>query len=99
MAEDHIRKRRHIRFQPDSGDYVQIDKDPNSLEFNFQEVALLVEESPLGGFSIACLKTVELAMGNVHRFKVGKMSPLKAEVVWARDLDEKLARYGLRFLE
>jgi len=97
--QDHNDKRKYIRFEPDSGDFVQIDKNPLSSEFQFQEVALLVEESPMGGFGIACLRTVGLVKGTVYRFKVGKMAPLKAEVVWERILDDKVVRYGLRFLE
>jgi hypothetical protein len=42
---------------------------------------------------------VGLAKGAVYRFKVGKMAPLRAEVVWERVLDDKVIRYGLRFLE
>ncbi len=97
--EDQSDKRKYIRFEPDSGDFVQIDKNSQSGEFHFQEVALLVEESPMGGFSIACLRSVGLMKGAVYRFKVGKMAPLKAEVVWERILDDKVVRFGMRFLE
>ncbi|MCX6130769.1 MAG: hypothetical protein NTX25_17130 [Proteobacteria bacterium] len=99
MVENPSAKRRFIRFEPDSGDYVQIDKDPEGASFTCHEVALLVEESPMGGCSIACLKSIRLSKGSIYRFKVGKMSPLKAEVVWIRELDDKLERCGLRFLE
>jgi len=97
--EDQSDKRKYIRFEPDSGHFVQIDKNPNSTEFQFKEVALLVEESPMGGFGIACLRSVGLIKGSIYRFKVGKMAPLKAEVVWEHILDDKVVRFGLRFLE
>lgn len=97
--QDYSDKRKYIRFEPDGGDFVQIDKNPLSSDFKFQEVALLIEESPVGGFSIACLSTVGLVKGTVYRFKVGKMAPLKGEVVWERILDDKISRYGIRFLE
>lgn len=97
--EDNSDKRKYIRFEPDSGDFVQIDKNPVSQEFQFQEVALLVEESPMGGFGLVCLRSVGLVKGSIYRFKVGKMAPLKAEVVWERILDDKVVRLGLRFLE
>ncbi len=96
---DHNDKRKYIRFEPDNGDFVQIDKNAQSTEFHFQDVALLVEESPMGGFGIVCLQSVGLTKGSVYRFKVGKLAPLKAEVVWERILDDKVVRYGLRFLE
>jgi hypothetical protein len=97
--QDSNDKRKYLRFEPDGGDFVQIDKNPSSTDFQFQEVALLVDESPLGGFSIACLSTVGLVKGSVYRFKVGKMAPLQGEVVWERILDDRIARYGIRFLE
>ncbi len=97
--EENNDKRKYIRFEPDSGDFVQIDKNPHSSEFHFQEAALLVEESPMGGFGLVCLRSVGLTKGNVYRFKVGKMAPLKAEVMWERILDDKVVRVGLKFLE
>ena len=97
--EDSSDKRKFIRFEPDGADFVQIDKSTHSSGFEFQGVGLLVEESPMGGFSIACLRSVGLIKGSVYRFKVGKMAPLKAEVVWERILDDKIVRFGLRFLE
>ncbi len=97
--EDFRVKRKYIRFEPDSGDFVQIDKNPQSMEFQSQEVGLLVEESPMGGFGLVCLRSVGLATGSIYRFKVGKLAPLKAEIVWERILDDKVARYGVRYLE
>ncbi len=97
--EDQAFRRRYIRSDPDSGDFVKIDRDAERTTFEFQEVALLVEESPMGGFGIACLRSLGLKVGGVHRFAVGKMAPLKAEIVWERALDEKIVRFGLRFLE
>ena len=99
MTDKQEHNRRYIRFEPDSGDYVQIDKDPNGSSFHCHEVALLVEESPMRGFSVACLKSIGLTMGTVYRFKVGKLAALKAEVVWIRELDDKLVRCGMRYLE
>ena len=99
MVENSVTKRRHIRFDPDSGDYVQIDHKLEGTEFTCQHVALLIEESPMGGCSIACLKSVGLIKGTTYRLKVGRLSPLLAEVMWTRELDDKLMRCGLRFLE
>lgn len=91
--------RKHIRFSPDSTDYVQIDTDPDRAEFSFENVGLLVEESPIGGCSLVCLKSLNLKTGVVIRAKVGRLQPLKSEVVWVRSLDEQVERIGLKFLE
>lgn len=92
-------KRRYLRSKPDPKDYVQIDLDPNREEFNFQHVGLLVEESPMGGCGIICLAEVGLTDERIVCLKVGRMAPLKAQVVWCRKLDEDVFRYGLKFLE
>lgn len=96
---NYANQRRHIRARPDATDYVQIDKNPDNANFNLDAVALLVEEAPMGGFGVVCLKSVGLEKGVVYRFKVGRMAALKAEVVWTKELDEDIIRAGLRFLE
>lgn len=90
--------RKYIRFEPDSGDFVQIDREVDRHEFLFQEAALLVDESA-GGFSVVCLRSLGFVSGQCVRVKVGRMAPLKAESVWIRELDDKVVRMGFRFLE
>lgn len=92
-------QRRHIRAKPDACDYVQIDKNPDNPDFHADAVALLVEEAPMGGCGIVCLKNVGLEKGQVYRVQVGRMAPLRAEVVWTKVLDGDILRAGLRFLE
>lgn len=91
-------QRKYIRAKPDDSEYAQIDMNIEG-EFSFQYAALIIEESPMGGCSIACLEKVGLSKGIVCRIKVGHMAPLKAEVVWERRLDQEVIRYGLKFLE
>ena len=91
-------KRRYIRAAPDANEYVQIDPKTEG-EFEFAYAALVVEESPLGGCSIVCLKSLNLEVGTKCRMKVGHMSPLLSEIMWETPLDELVVRYGVKFLE
>ena len=95
---DGANTRKYIRFGPDAGDFVQIDKNPDRDAFEFQEAALLVDES-MGGFSIVCLKSIGLRKGEMYRVKVGRIAPLKAEILWERDLDDRVVRLGFRFVD
>ncbi len=90
--------RKYIRFGPDAGDFVQIDKNLNQQEFEFQDAALLVDES-MGGFSVVCLRSVGLTVGATYRVKVGRIAPLKAELLWEKELDDKVLRMGFRFID
>lgn len=92
-------KRRFIRFEPDVGDYAQIDKSPGEGDFKVDSIALIVDEAPYGGCSLVCLKNAGMEKGAIHRFKIGKLAVMRAEVVWVRDVDDKVVRIGLRFLD
>jgi hypothetical protein len=62
-------------------------------------VAMILEESPMGGCGLAMQITPDLKPGVKVRAKVGKLAPLLAEVVWVRVLDDRVMRVGLRYLE
>ena len=91
-------RRKYIRAAPDPNEYVQIDHNLDG-DFSFDYAGLVVEESPLGGCSIVGLKSVGLQVGDHRRMKVGHMAPLRSEVVWLKELDEQVFRYGIKFLE
>lgn len=90
--------RKYMRVPPDPTEYVQIDLSVDG-EFKFSYAALVVEESPMGGCSIVCLESVGLDVGTKCRMKVGSISPLLSEIVWATKLDDHIIRYGVKFLE
>ena len=90
--------RKYMRVPPDPNGFVQIDLKTDGA-FNFSYAALIVEESPMGGCSIVCLSSVGLKVGTVCRMKVGNMSPLRVEVVWARELEDNIERFGIKYLE
>ena len=91
-------RRKYIRALPDDNEYVEVDMAVEG-EFTFRFPALIIEVSPMGGCSITCLQRFGLKKGMVCRMKLGQMAPLKSEIVWERDLDEEVSRYGIKFLE
>ena len=99
--EEHTERysRRHLRSPPDPTDFAQIDLDADPGKFTFQYVGLIKEEAPMGGCSIVCLESVGLSQGKKLRIKVGRMSPVMAEIVWNRKIDEGVYSYGVKFLE
>jgi hypothetical protein len=96
---DASNKRRHIRFTPDPLDYAQISLDLDAATFTPDFVALIVEESPMGGCGLAMLQTDRVVSGTKLLAKVGRLTPLRSEVVWVRKVDDHIMRLGLRFLE
>lgn len=91
--------RKHIRAIPDPTDFAQIDTDPDRDEFLFEYVALIREEAPMGGCGIICIETVPLKQDQRIKIKVGRLDPLRAEVVWVKKIDEGILSLGIRFLE
>ena len=93
-------KRRRIRFRPDPLDYCQIDSRSESSEpFVPDSVAIVVDEEPMGGCGVVMLDTHRLVVGSLCRIKVGRLDPLRAKIVWRRDLEAGIVRVGFEFLE
>ena len=92
-------RRRYLRFPPEPAEYAQIDKRVDAETFEFQYVALIVEESPLGGCGLAMLDWVGLEVGDMCRVRLGNLEPLIAEIIWRKPLEGAIIRYGVKFLE
>lgn len=93
-------KRRLIRFPGDPLEIALLDFGAEDRPFTPQEVALIIEEAPMGGCSLAVSRGSEyLSEGRRCRVKVGRMSPLRAQIRWIRVLDDRVTRFGLEFLE
>lgn len=99
MSEDTARKRQYMRFAPDPNEFARIDTNAEGDDFEFQYVALIVEEAPMGGCGVVGLNSIPLKEGDQFRIQLGMMAPLRAEIVWVKELDEQLVRYGIKFLE
>lgn len=91
--------RKHIRFSPDPTDYIKIDTQPSRSSFKAEYVGLIIDEAPMGGCGMACLNSIPLQVGDIVALQVGRLEPLRSEIVWVRDLDDKIRRFGIRFLE
>ena len=92
-------RRRHLRFPPEPTEYAQIDKRVGEEPFEFQYVALIVEESPVGGCGLAMLEGAGLDVGDRCRIRLGGLEPVTAEVIWRKSLEGGIVRYGVRFLD
>ena len=93
-------KRRRVRFRPDPLDYCQIDSRAGAPEpFVPDSVAIVVDEEPMGGCGVVMLNTGKLEVGSLCRVKVGRLDPLRAKIVWRKDLEAGIVRIGFEFLE
>lgn len=99
MTTDPAAKRRRIRFRADPLEIAQVDFGPLDGPFTPSMSALIVEESPMAGCGLVLLQTPDCYIGAICRVKVGRLSPLRAEVRWQQLLGEDAMRVGFMFLE
>ena len=59
---------------------------------------MIVEEAK-SGCGLVVVRRPDLTPGKVIRVKVGRLTPLLAEIKWRNELDTKVARIGCAFLE
>jgi hypothetical protein len=98
-AEPTALQRRHLRFRPDPMEFAQIAVHDLGGPFTPEMVALISEEAPMGGCGLVLMETPLLKAGDVCRAKVGRIDPLRAEVVWRKAVEPGIIRIGLKFLE
>lgn len=93
-------KRRFIRFAADPGQIAEIDLFPQRPQGEFQPnaVGLILDES-FKGCGLVILQTEKLQVGEKVKIKVGKLHPLKAQVRWRAQIDPRVLKIGLEFLE
>jgi hypothetical protein len=98
-AKPFAEMRRHLRFRPDPMDYAQIATRNLGAPFTPELVALVSEEAPMGGCGLVLLETPLLKVGDICRVKVGRIDPLRAQVMWRQAVESGIIRLGLKFLE
>jgi hypothetical protein len=98
-AEPSAVKRRHLRFRPDPMEYAQIAVRDLGAPFTPEMVALVSEEAPMGGCGLVLMETPLLKVGDICRVKVGRIDPLRAQVMWRQAVESGIIRLGLKFLE
>jgi hypothetical protein len=98
-AKPPVVKRRHLRFRPDPTEYAEIAVQNLGAPFTPEMVALVSEEAPMGGCGLVLLETPLLKVGDICRVKVGRIDPLRAQVMWRQAVESGIIRLGLKFLE
>lgn len=94
-----VHKRKHVRFQPDPMDFAQIAIHSLGEPFTPELVALILDEAPLGGCALAILDNPMLTLGSQCLVKVGRMDPVRGEIVWKKEIEHNLMRLGIKYLE
>ncbi len=86
-----------IRFEPEEGDRAYICTDPSAEDFRPDLTAAILNESHTGCGLELC-STDSLQEGESCLTRVGRLSPLRATVVWRRlDGERSALRVGLKY--
>jgi hypothetical protein len=94
------KKRKSTRFDPGPGTIAMIDlQGRESGEFRPTLLGLVFSEAFKGCGLIVLSRDGEIKVGDTWKVKVGKLSPMAAEIRWVKFLDEQVARIGLEYLE
>lgn len=88
----------HMRFKPDPMDAAMVDLKASTPAFEPTMSCLILNES-FSGCALVIPTAFPISEGTFMRVKVGRMEPLRAEVVWTQRLDDELLKVGIRFLE
>ena len=99
MASDSRKAARPFRFPADPLDLALIAIDGLPEAFRPDLGALILDEAPLSGCGLVLLDHPGLEVGAVCVVKVGRMDPLPAKIVWKKEIESKLVRVGLQYLE
>jgi hypothetical protein len=92
-------KRKHLRYPPGVLETGYVDTDTKSPDFAPECVGLIIEESAMGGCSLAIHSRTDLQLGQNCFVKIGNLKPLLSEVRWKRVTEFSLTLYGFQFLE
>lgn len=88
---------RSIRFQPDPLDHALIDFH-DETGFAATAVALILNESFTG--CALLIKTLEsLNKDQIIKVKVGRLTPMRAKVIWVKSVDDNVVKAGIQFLD
>lgn len=96
---EQIDTRAYLRFKPDPLEYAQVAIQSGGDGFTPEFVALIVEESPISGCGLIAHNYPGIEEGTECRVKIGRLAPLRAQVMWRKSMEWDLMRLGLKFLE
>ncbi len=91
-------RRKFTRFAPDPGAIALICTDGNGKKITPPLPCLIVEEA-YGGVGLVAMAHPMIRKNAVLEFQVGKLPKMKGEVRWVRLLENKIAYFGVNYLE
>ncbi|HPI39953.1 MAG TPA: hypothetical protein PLJ21_04065 [Pseudobdellovibrionaceae bacterium] len=90
--------RQHIRFSPDPLAVAKIDLETQDKTFNPGHVALIQNES-YTGVALVLMSEKKPEMDQHLQIQVGNVGPLAGKVVWVNEMEPKLYKIGIQYLE
>lgn len=90
--------RHRIRYEPGSLDYALVEFEPQDGNFHPGTVALIVNES-YSGVSLVLKTQLVIQVGLKLRVKIGDLEPMDALVMWVRELEENIYRFGIQYVD
>ncbi len=87
-----------IRFAPEPHTRALLCLDPDREEFRVDITGKIKNES-YSGCSLSLERSNWLAIGNQVLCKIGALAPLRASVVWCRDVGTSRTEVGLEYLD
>ncbi len=88
--------RRTLRFPADHGTLVQIDLQCDKDSFQPAIIGLVLDEAAKGCRAVI-IRHPDIFKGMKCRVKVGRLSPVPAEIKWAKELDPQVYTIGLQY--
>lgn len=90
---------RPVRFAPDPLDHALLALDGVPGAFRPEMIGLICDEAPLNGAGLVLRDHPRLVPRTPCIVKVGRMDPVRAQIVWRRELPAGLVQLGLQYLE
>lgn len=90
--------KRPIRFTPDPLTIAVLFSENSPPSETLSIVGLVLNES-FGGCAILINHDGGLKKDLKLKIKVGQLSPMRANVIWVKNLEESIYKVGLKFLE
>ena len=89
----------HLRFKPDPMDQAFVEfRVADTAQFQPQCCALIINESFSGSALVLQSQDTILPEKEI-RVKIGKLEPMRAQIVWVKILEKDLYKIGVQFLE
>lgn len=93
------RQRNALRFNPDMGAHAEFGHFDENQNWVCEKAAVILNESYTGCGLVTVGDKKEFLEGQECLLKVGPMNPLEAEIVWCKEIDERVLRLGLCYCD